>query len=41
MSLRMDLAGAIRLWRRQPGVPLAVVLSLSIGLGAVTGVFSA
>ncbi|HEU5217412.1 MAG TPA: ABC transporter permease, partial [Gemmatimonadales bacterium] len=34
-----DLAHAIRMTRRQPGLALIVVLSLALGLGAATAVF--
>jgi putative ABC transport system permease protein len=38
--IRTDLVAAARMWLRTPSVPLAVVLSLSIGIGAATGVFA-
>lgn len=35
-----DIIAAARMWRRQPGVPLAVVFFLAVGLGAATSVFA-
>jgi predicted permease len=40
MSVIPELAAASRQWRRHPAVPLVVVLSLSVGIGAATGVWS-
>lgn len=38
--LLSDISAAARMWRRQPGVPLAVVFFLAVGFGAATSVFA-
>lgn len=39
-DLRRDLAFGLRAFRRSPGFTVAVVLTLALGIGAVTAVFS-
>lgn len=38
--IHSDIDTAARMWRRHPGVPMAVVVFLSIGFGAATSVFA-
>lgn len=39
-SLRQDLAFAFRSYRRQPGIALTVLATLTLGIGACTAIFS-
>lgn len=39
-TIWQDLKFAVRLWKRQPGFALTAVLTLAIGIGAVTAIFS-
>src|SRR5262245_53026573 len=40
MTLREDLRDTLRGWRRRPGFTLAAIVSMGLGIGAGTAIFS-